>query len=64
MRIKPVQNADAGLKKTCEGAVVPREIATQAGKMDGMPGGVGCRRARRGKERKKTIFQVKKNHFS
>ena len=45
-------------------AAVPRKIATCAGKMNGMPGGVGLWRTRRKKGLEKTIFQVEKNHFS
>ena len=41
-------------------AAVPRKIATCAGKMNGMPGGVGLWRTRREKGLEKTIFQVEK----
>ena len=41
-------------------AAVPRKIATCAGKMNGMPGGVGLWRARREKDWKRQFFRWKK----
>ena len=64
LRAKSVQNAGNAFKKSRAGAAVPRKIATRGGKMNGIPGDVGRRRARQGKGLKKTIFQVEKNHFS
>ena len=64
LRTKSVQNAGNAFKKRRKGATVPRKIATRGGKMNGIPGDVGRRRARQGKGLKKTIFQVEKNHFS
>ena len=41
-------------------AAVPRKIATCAGKMNGMPGGVGLWRAWREKDWKRQFFRWKK----
>lgn len=60
LRMKSVQNTGNAFKKRRKGATVPRKIATRGGKMNGIPGDVGRRRARQGKGLKKTIFQVEK----